>query len=74
MKGITTVYSYISDNGEIPVGSYVEVPFGQKNTSVIGLVETSGEYTEETAPYPVTKTKHITRIVTMQEYEEQASN
>lgn len=73
VKGIGTVYSYISDDGEIPVGSYVEVPFGQKNTPVIGCVETGDEYTEENAPYPVAKTKHIIRIATAQEYVEQAS-
>lgn len=73
VKGIATVYSYISDDGEIPIGSYVEVPFGQHNTLVIGRVETSGEYTEENAPYPVEKTKHIIRMSTMQEYEGQTS-
>lgn len=73
VKGIGTVYSYISDDGEIPVGNYVMVPFGQKNLPVIGCVETGGEYTEANAPYPVEKTKHIIRIATAQEYEDQAS-
>lgn len=71
VKGIETIYSYISDDGEIAVGSYVEVPFGKKNTPVIGCVMTGGEYSEEYAPYPVEKTKHIIRMATAQEYEKQ---
>lgn len=73
VKGISTVYSYISDEGKIPVGSYVEVPFGRENTPKIGYVVTVGEYPAERAPYPVEKTKHITRIATVQEYEEESS-
>ena len=73
VRGIDTVYSYISDDGEIPVGSYVEVPFGKENSPAVGYVVTSGEYTEENAPYPVEKTKHITRTATCEEYMEQKS-
>lgn len=68
IKRISTVYSYISHIGEIPVGSYVEVPFGKENTPLIGYVVRSGEYTWENAPYPVEKTKRIIRIATWQEY------
>lgn len=73
VKGVGTVYSYISDNGEIPVGSYVEVPFGQENRPMIGCVMTCGEYSEQSAPYPVDRTKHIIRIATAQEYLAQTS-
>lgn len=71
VKGSRTVYSYISDIGEIPVGAYVEVPFGSENTLRIGLVESCAEYASDTAPYPVEKTKHIARLATAEEYESQ---
>ena len=70
VKGIDTSYAYISDCGELAVGSYVEVPFGTQNMLRIGRVESCGAYTEELAPYPVEKTKHIVRIVTKEEYDE----
>lgn len=73
VKGVDTIYSYISENGEIPVGAYVEVPFGRDNAPMIGYVKWVGEYTEENAPYPVEKTKHITHIVTVEDYEEAES-
>lgn len=73
VKGIDEVYSYISDNGEIPVGTYVEVPFGRDNIPTIGYVKTVGEYLEKNVPYPVEKTKHITRTVTVENYEEAKS-
>lgn len=69
VKGIDSVYFYISDSGELSVGTYVEVPFGEENSPVIGYVRTVEEYTEEKAPYPVEKTKHITRIVSVEDYE-----
>ena len=52
LKGISRNYSYISDIGEISVGSYVEVPFGSNNISRIGIVQAGGEYSFENAPYP----------------------
>ena len=73
VKGIDSVYSYISDNGEIPVGTYVEVPFGKENSPTIGYVKTVGEYPENKTPYPVEKTKRITRIVTVEDYEDAES-
>ena len=71
VRGIGRTYSYISDIGEIPAGSYVEVPFGHDDILVIGCVMTSGEYAAERTPYPVEKTKHIHRIATVEEYEDQ---
>ena len=65
------VYSYISDSGEIPSGSYVMVPFGSHNAPKIGIVKSCGEYTAENAPYPVERTKHIIREATAEEYENQ---
>ena len=73
VKGIEAAYFYISDFGELPVGTYVEVPFGKENAPCIGYVKTVGEYTEENVPYPVETTKHITRIVTVEEYEQAES-
>ena len=73
INGCRTVYSYISDMGEIPVSSFVEVPFGSENTLRIGSVQSCAEYTADTAPYPVEKTKHITRLATAEEYELQVS-
>lgn len=71
VKGIETTYSYISDSGEIPSGSYVMVPFGIHNAPRIGIVKFCGEYTEENVPYPVERTKHIIREATAEEYENQ---
>lgn len=73
IKGVYTLYSYISDEGELAEGTYVEVPFGSDNTLRIGIVKTCGEYTEENAPYPVEKTKHIVRQASREEYEAQES-
>lgn len=63
IEGISTVYSYISDIGEIPVGTYVEVPFGRENMKRIGVVRYCGRFSEQDAPYPVRQTKHIVRVV-----------
>lgn len=71
VKGIDTVYSYISDIGEIQLNSYVVVPFGNHNTLRIGIVKSCAEYTEEDAPYPINRTKHIIRKATAEEYEKQ---
>lgn len=71
VKGLETAYSYISDAGELEIGSYVMVPFGNHNALRIGLVKSCGEYTEADAPYPVAHTKHIVREATAHEYDEQ---
>ncbi len=71
VKGMKTIYSYISDIGEIPLDSYVVVPFGNQNTLRIGIVKSCAEYTAENAPYPIERTKHIIREATVEEYENQ---
>lgn len=71
VKGIHTAYSYISDMGELACGTYVEVSFGKQNALKIGTVESCGEYAEDRTPFPVEKTKHIIRIATKDEYDEQ---
>ena len=71
MKGIKTIYSYISDTGKLQPGTYVMVPFGSKNALRIGVVKSCAEYTPEKAPYPVEQTKHIVREATAEEYENQ---
>ena len=68
VKGIERSYSYISDLGELSVGTYVKVPFGHSNTSRIGIVTSCGEYSAENAPYPPDQTKHITAIASKEEY------
>nr|MDD6336642.1 SEL1-like repeat protein [bacterium] len=71
VKGIQTVYSYISDTGELPLDSYVMVPFGRRNVQRTGIVKSCAEYAAEDAPYPVNNTKHILRKATAEEYENQ---
>ncbi len=71
VKGVRRVYSYISDEGEITPGSYVLVSFGNDDSLRIGEVRTCTEYTEEDAPYPPDKTKHIIRIASQEEYEDE---
>lgn len=73
VKGIKQLYFYISDIGELPLDSYVLVPFGSYNDMVIGMVKLCAEYTAEEAPYPVEKTKRIVREATAEEYENQPS-
>lgn len=71
IKGMKTIYSYISDTGERELNSYVLVPFGSHNALRIGIVKSCAEYTVENAPYPVEWTKHIVREATAEEYENQ---
>ena len=44
VKGMETVYSYISDSGKIPTGSYVMVPFGSHNAPKIGIVKAVSQF------------------------------
>lgn len=68
-KGMSSVYSYIADEDqEIRIGTCVEVPFGPDNHVIKGIVVTFGYFTEENAPWPLEKTKHILRVITSQEY------
>ena len=69
VKGSDQLYAYISDDGYIKEGSYVEMPFGRGDTPRIGIVESCGMFPEESAPFPVSRTKHITRIATEEEYD-----
>ncbi|MBE5807229.1 MAG: hypothetical protein E7317_02690 [Clostridiales bacterium] len=64
-------YSYLSDDGPLPIGTRVAVPFGKDNDVSIGTVEACSEHTAETAPYPPERTKHILHVVTAEEYEAQ---
>ncbi len=73
LKGIERAYSYISDMGKLRIGAYVEVPFGAGNAKRIGIVDACGLYDEENAPYPVERTKHILRLASEEEYDEQSS-
>lgn len=67
LKDTERTFSYISD-AEIDPGSFVVVPLGYKNRLQKGIVEDVGWYTEENAPWPVSKTKHIIREMTEAEY------
>ena len=68
IKGIDKAYSYISDTGELEENSYAMVPLGSSNTLRVGIVKSCKQYSEEDAPYPPQKTKHILRSATKEEY------
>ena len=67
-KNIQKSYEYISDE-DIPVNSYVLVPFGYENRLHKGVVESVELYAKEDAPFPVEKTKRILRTITAEEYD-----
>ena len=67
-KNIQKSYLYIADE-DISVNSYVLVPFGYENRLHKGVVESVELCTEETAPFPVNKTKRILRTITAAEYD-----
>lgn len=71
VKGAKSKYSYISDTGEIPLDTYVMVPFGRYNALRVGIVKSCAEYSAQNAPYPVHMTKHIVRQATAEEYNNQ---
>lgn len=71
VKGVKTIYSYISDTGELPLDAYVMVPFGRHNALRVGIVKSCAEYTSADVPYPLELTKHIIRQATAEEYENQ---
>ena len=62
-----TIYSYIADM-DVQVHAFVEIPFGASNQITQGIVMEVTECTAETAPFPVEKTKHISRLITEDEY------
>ena len=67
-KNIDNAYFYIADE-EISVDSYVLVPFGYENRLHKGVVESVELCTEETAPFPVSRTKRILRTITEAEFD-----
>lgn len=73
-SGIERIYSYISDSGRIEIDSKVVVPFGSENQLRIGTVKTCALYSDEYAPYPVDRTKHIKRLATAVDMLDLASN
>ena len=70
--GFASIYSYIADDdlGEVRIGMYVLVPFGRENNVVKGEIMDVGMFTEENAPFPVPRTKHILSIVEGEAYDE----
>ena len=60
-KGMSTNYFYISDFGLLQSGSFVEIPFGKKNTIMKGTVISSDYFEGENVPFAVEVTKHIIR-------------
>ncbi|MBR4546147.1 MAG: sel1 repeat family protein [Oscillibacter sp.] len=67
-KNIDKAYYYLSDEA-IPEKSYVLVPLGHANRLHKGVVEAVSLCTEETAPFPVNRTKSILRTITPEEYD-----
>ena len=62
-----TTYSYIADF-DIQVHAFVEIPFGPHDSLTQGVVMAVTECTAKEAPFPVEKTKHITREITKEEF------
>ena len=67
-KGFGTTYYYISPMGALQVGTRVEVPFGSENDLKKGTVLSCNEFLAQDAPYPVSKTKSIVRVLTEEEF------
>lgn len=67
-KDAQNSYFYIADE-EISADSYVLIPFGHENCLRKGVVERVELCAEETAPFPVEKTKRILRAITREEYD-----
>ena len=70
-EDIMTVYPYTSNIGHISSCTYVEVPFGNKNSPVIGQVQCCGIYKRTTIPDGINREKYIIRITTKEEYDKQ---
>ncbi|SHH13006.1 TPR repeat [Butyrivibrio fibrisolvens DSM 3071] len=68
-KGMSTNYFYISDFGLLQSGSFVEIPFGKKNTIMKGTVISSDYFEGENVPFAVEVTKHIIREISQDEFE-----
>ena len=52
-------YCYIADTDEFCVGDLVVVPAGADNHKAVVTIEAINYYTEDKAPFPVDKAKHI---------------
>ena len=52
-------YCYIADTDEFCVGDLVVVPAGADNHKTVVTIEAINYYTEDKAPFPVDKAKHI---------------
>lgn len=57
-------YYYIADEDSLEIGDYVVVPAGKDNHHVVVEVVNIEYFTQETAPFPIEKTKHIVRKCT----------
>ena len=57
-------YYYLTDDDGIEIGDYVVVPAGRDNHEAIVEVVDIEYFTDEDAPFPIEKTKHILRKCT----------
>jgi len=57
-------YYYLTDDDSIEIGDYVVVPAGRDNHEAIVEVVDIEYFTDEDAPFPIEKTKHILRKYT----------
>lgn len=67
-EGCNTYY-YIADDDSIEIGDYVIVPAGKDNHHAIVRVVDIEYYSEEYAPFPVEKTKHVIRKCTDDDFD-----
>ena len=68
-KGMKKAYSYLCDS-EIETDALVLIPFGEDNNVIAGKVVDINQYSENEVPYPIEKTKHIIKTLSLQEYKE----
>lgn len=62
-------YYYLADDDNIEIGDFVMVPVGKDNHTVIVEVVNIEYFSEEEAPLPVEKTKHIIRKCTDDDFD-----
>ena len=60
-------YWYLDTSGEVKAGDYVWVQMGSHNTEQIVYVDSVRYFTEETAPYSISRVKQILRAATQEE-------
>ena len=68
-KNMDTVYWYLADE-DVKINSFVEIPFGRENRLRYGVVEEANRFSEADLPFPLERTKKITRVITEEEYGE----